>query len=277
MQTRRILKRIHFSGTAWFLLSAAFLLILALRQAGATWWLIFSLSGYSAVLLFFIISIYLFAVFRGVVRSQKIETEHPLTTAPSYMVFYGISPFLGALVGLCSTIDLSGFTPQATAVAVGSMVTTFLVWIVFDPAVGFIEMLLPASRGHRRKRLETARVLKKQQQAENQKLLAELTENDRKNKQKWANFLEANTAVLAEISTGPHSLHSRTKAHIAQIGAAAWELGGLACMNILYQMTMEVCQKKPICRLPLEQIAFSWEGVGNWHKPDLAEKIRKLS
>ena len=275
MQTRRLLKKVHFSGTAWFLLSAAFLLVLAMRQAGAAWWLIFSLSGYSAVLLFFIISIYLFAVFRGVVRSQKIETEHPLSTATSYMILYGISPFLGAFVGFFGALDLPRFTQQASAVAVGSMITTFLVWIVFDPAIGFIEMLLPASRVHRKERLEKARIQRRQQQDENEQLLAQLFETDRKNQKEWAPFLRTNTAFLAELAAKCDASLRSCSGRIAQIGANAYKLGGIACMNLLYQMTIEACQKEPSQYAVIDQIAFCWDGIGTWHRPDLAEKLRK--
>ncbi len=80
MVRKRIFKLIHFASTAWFVVCAAFLITLAMRQVGAAWWLIFSLSGYSAVLTFVLVSIYLFAVYRGVVRS-RIEQEYPLTSS----------------------------------------------------------------------------------------------------------------------------------------------------------------------------------------------------
>ena len=75
MTKQRLLKVIHLLSTIWFILCTGYLLILALRQAGVHWWVIFSLSGHSAVLVFTLLSLYLFAFFRGTSRSQLIETE----------------------------------------------------------------------------------------------------------------------------------------------------------------------------------------------------------
>ncbi|MHC4360957.1 MAG: hypothetical protein ACYSTN_09260 [Planctomycetota bacterium] len=65
MNRRKLLKFVHFAGTAWLMLSAAYVLILAMRQAGQSWWFIISISGYSALLAMSFISLYLFAFFRG--------------------------------------------------------------------------------------------------------------------------------------------------------------------------------------------------------------------
>jgi len=46
MSTRRVLKLLHFCGTVWFMVAAAYVFALALREAGVEWWLIFSLSGH---------------------------------------------------------------------------------------------------------------------------------------------------------------------------------------------------------------------------------------
>ena len=100
-------KMLHFSSTAWFMLCVGYILVLALRQAGFNWWVIFSLSGYSAVLVFLLISLYLFAIYRGIDRSQKIEKEHPLTSTSYYKVFYDISPLLGIVAGALGVIGAS--------------------------------------------------------------------------------------------------------------------------------------------------------------------------
>ncbi len=107
MPSTRTLKIVHIASTAWFLLSCVFLAIIALRQAGMQWWLIFSLSGYSGGLIFFLILVYSFAIYRGVARSQKIVIEHPLTCSTSYMTFYDISPFLGAIAAMTAFPETS--------------------------------------------------------------------------------------------------------------------------------------------------------------------------
>jgi len=88
-------KWLHFASTGWFMLCVGYILVSALRQAGVHWWVIFSLSGFSAIFVFLLIGLYLFAIFRGVDRNQKIEIEHPLTNTNYYLAFYDISPLLG--------------------------------------------------------------------------------------------------------------------------------------------------------------------------------------
>jgi hypothetical protein len=66
MSKRRALKLVHIGGMAWFVLCMGYILLSALRQAGLHWWVIFSLAGHSAVVVFLLISLYLFARFRGV-------------------------------------------------------------------------------------------------------------------------------------------------------------------------------------------------------------------
>ncbi len=93
MTEHRTLKSIHLAGTAWFILCVGYILVFALRQAGVHWWIIFSLSGHSTLLVLLLVSIYSFALFRGVGRSQTIEAEHPLTSTNYYTVFYIAIPF----------------------------------------------------------------------------------------------------------------------------------------------------------------------------------------
>ena len=92
MTRHRTLKLIHLAGRAWFLLWVGYILVFALRQAGVHWWIIFSVSGHSTLLALLMVSLYSFALFRGVGRSQTIEAEHPLTSTDYYMVFYIIAP-----------------------------------------------------------------------------------------------------------------------------------------------------------------------------------------
>ena len=93
------LKSIHVASTAWFVLSVGYILVFALRQAGFQWWIIFSLSGHSVLIAFLLVSLYSFALFKGVSRNQLIEAEHPLTSTNYYMMFYVAIPFLGGLAG----------------------------------------------------------------------------------------------------------------------------------------------------------------------------------
>ncbi|MBE3145137.1 MAG: hypothetical protein IMZ61_14645, partial [Planctomycetes bacterium] len=95
MNQRNTLKMIHLAGTIWFMVCLGYLFVLVLHQAGFNWWLIFSLSGHSALLIFLLISLYLFTIFGAGGEEQGMAVEHPLTTTGSYLAFYVSAPILG--------------------------------------------------------------------------------------------------------------------------------------------------------------------------------------
>jgi len=152
MTAKRILKRIHLVATAWFVVCVGYLLATALRQAGLQWWLVFSLSGYSTLLIFLLVSLYVFAFVRGADRNGCVELEHPLTSADCYLGFYVSAPLLGGLAAVLGAGGAWETRNFPLSVAVGTLGTTFLVWIVLDPLIGVVELLLPASRRCRAER-----------------------------------------------------------------------------------------------------------------------------
>jgi len=175
MTRRNVLKLIHLTSTAWFMLCVGYILVLALRQAGVNWWLIFSLSGHSAVLIFLMVSLYLFAIFRGVSSSQKIEVEHPLTSTMYYTAFYVATPFLGSLAGCLGMMGENRISQFLQGIALGTLGATFLVWVIVDPVMGLLEMLLsPTSRKHRAERLALAKAQREKAQEDHERLLAEV-------------------------------------------------------------------------------------------------------
>jgi len=152
MTAKRILKRIHLVATVWFILCVGYLLAMALRHAGFRWWLVFSVSGYSSLVIFLLVSLYLFAFFRGTGRGRYVEIEHPLTSADCYLGFYVSAPLLGGLAAMLGTAGISSTGRYLFSVALGTLGTTFFVWIVLDPLIGMAEMLLPRSRRYRAER-----------------------------------------------------------------------------------------------------------------------------
>lgn len=149
MAAKRILKRIHLVATAWFLVCVGYLLATTLRQAGLQWWLVFSLSGYSTLMILLLVSLYLFAFVRGAHRGLHPEIEHPLTSANCYLGFYVSAPLLGGLAAVMGAGSDWETERSLDSVALGTLGTTFFVWIVLDPLIGLVEMLLPASRRRR--------------------------------------------------------------------------------------------------------------------------------
>lgn len=266
MTSKRLHKLIHFCATGWFIACASFLLTLAMRQAGAAWWLIFSLSGYSAVLAFVLTSIYLFAVYRGVVRSRT-EQEYPLTSSIYYMTFYDICPFLGAIAGVFSVVGSGSFLQQFSMVASGSLGTTFLVWIVLDPIVGLIEMCLPTSRELRHKRIAEAKAERQRIQSESNELLKNLGDKENTSLRKWQPVLEPLALTLAKLISSNEADYRMCESHAVEIGAKAWSLGGIACMQRLHKMAIAGHVVNYNGEDAIDYISIWWDGIGTWRKP----------
>jgi hypothetical protein len=265
---RRILKLTHFASTAWFVLCTGYILVLALRQAGFRWWVIFSLSGYSALLILLLVSLYLFAVFRGIDRSQKIEIEHPLTSTTYYTMFYDTSPFLGSFAGCLGMIGASKISELASGIALGTLAATFLVWIVVDPAIGSLEKLLPASRKHRIKRLLQIKVSRQQRQQEQNALLDKILAIEEQNSQQWQQTLQLYSEKLSRLLS--NQINSEQAENEAMsIGANAWQMGGLNCMRQLYSMTIEQCKRDYQNSTAANHLSSWWDGIGTWRYPSL--------
>ncbi|NLH41076.1 MAG: hypothetical protein GX448_04480 [Planctomycetes bacterium] len=153
MTARTLLKRIHVAATIWFIVCVGCLVTIALHQAGLKWWLIFPLSGHSILMMTLLVSLYLFAFFRGVDGARYNAIEHPLTSSDCYLGFYVSTPLIGGLLALAAISDDYSLHRALLVVPMGTLGTTFFVWIVIDPLAGMIETLLPASRRHRAERL----------------------------------------------------------------------------------------------------------------------------
>lgn len=262
-------KLIHFVSALWFVLSAGFLLALTLRQAGKSWWVIVSLSGYSTVTAFLVISLYLFAIFRGVTRSQKTKTEHPLTTSVYYSVFYDISPFLGALAGSVSAIGVDKTVDYLSITATGSLWATFLVWIVLDPAAGLIEMLPQSSRGLRRKRLAELKNIREKELLENQQLLARIEAEEQKQQEHRRQILRPCAEKLAILSEGGEN----NEAEVVDIGVNAWQKGGLNYMRQLHSMVTDIWRQKYPGAAIIDYVSIWWDGIGGWQSQWLEGEV----
>ena len=270
MSRRDTLKLVHFISTALFVLSVGYIFVLALWQAGKSWGFIVSLSGYSALIVFLLISFYLVAIYRGVARSQKSEIEHPLTTTIHYSFLYDISPFLGALAGALGAIGVDKVTDYLLVVAIGSFWTTFLVWIVIDPAIGLIEMLLPSSREHRRKRLAQAKAIHEKEHLAKQRLLSQVQAEERHERELWADFLKPYADRLAALMVGSEAVDENRETEVVDIGVTAWQRGGLNCMRQLHSMGMEICKQKYRDTTVIDYISIWWDGIGSWQNSYLS-------
>jgi len=272
---RRILKLIHLAGTAWFILCVGYILAFALRRAGVNWWIIFSLSGYSALIVFLLISLYLFAIFRGAARSQTIEVEHPLTSTNYYTVLYITIPFLGGLAGCLGMIGGSAIKQFLLGVALGTLGATFLAWVIVDPVTGLLEMLLPpASRKHRAERLAQAKAEREKRQKDRERLLAEVLAKEKSERLGWQEALKPQAEKLAELLTTNRIDFKQAEREAANIGVKAWQIGGLSCMRQLRDMAMDLCKKKYQDSMIVDDyVSTWWDGIGSWRNQPIGENI----
>jgi len=268
MTPRRVLKLIHLISTVWFMVCVGCIFAVALHGAGVKWWLVFSLSGHSALAIFLLISLYLFAVFRGVGKAQQIEVEHPLTTTTSYMGFYVAAPLLGGLAGILGMVGNDSPLKFVLGVALGTLGTTFAVWVLLDPLVGLIEMTLPASRRHRAERLAQAEAQRRSRQEKRERLLTEAFAREERARQQWQDTLRPRAERLATLLACDASAFARAEQEAVDIGAEAWRLGGLGCMRQLHDLTIAI-RKERGHRETVDYISCWWDGIGDWRKPSV--------
>jgi len=270
MRHRNALKLVHLASTTWFMLCMGYILVLALRQAGIRWWVIFSLSGHSALLIFLLISLYLFAIFRGVGSSQRIEMEHPLTSTNYYMVFYILSPFLGGFAGTLGMIGEHRIGQFLLGIALGTLGTTFLVWVIVDIGAGLLEMVLPpSSRRHRAERLAQAKAQREKKQKDRERLLAELLAKEESAQRGWHEALRPHAEKLAALLATDKTDFKQAEHEAVKIGVDAWQIGGLSCMQELRNMAVAIFRQRSQSRNIVDYISIWWDGIGSWRNLSL--------
>jgi hypothetical protein len=254
----------HIASTIWFILCVGYILILAMRQAGIHWWVVFSLSGQGALIILILVSLYLFAIFRGISSSQKVQVEHPLTSTIYYAAFYVLAPFLGCLSGLLGMIGINTISQFVLGIAMGTLGTTFLVWVVVDPAIGLLELMLPASRKHRAERLAYSKTEREKKQKDRKHLLDEVLAREESNRLYWQEILKPEAEKLAGLLTADIKDLKQVEQEAVGIGVSAWQTGGLICMRELRDMAMAISKQKHQNIDIFDYISFWWDGIGNW-------------
>lgn len=295
MTARPTLRHVHLLSTVWFIACIGYLGVAVLRDVGFRWWVIFSLSGPYVLAAFLLVSLHVFVLYRGIGEAQHTEIEHPLTTTSYYMALYVAAPLLGGLAG---TLGMVGVTTSSTfllGVTLGTLGTTFVVWVIVDPVAGVLETLLPTSRRSRTERLAQAEAQHRARQEKREHLLAEAFAREERDRQQWRRNLQAQAERLAvllrEIDRTPPALGSeaarpeceaaplpaatprtsltQAEQEAVELGAQAWRLGGLACMRQLHEMTIQaVDQGRPRAEAgPCDYLSYWWDGIGAWRKP----------
>ncbi len=269
MRRKSSLKRIHVFGTAWFILCVSYILTVALRQAGVHWWVVFSLSGHGALLLFLLISLYLFAIFREISGSQKEQIEHPLTSTNYYMMFYVTVPFLGCLAGCLGMLGENTISRFLLGIAFGTLATTFSVWVIVDPVIGLLEMLLPASRRHRLCRLAELKAQQEKRKQLRELLLADVLAKEQSDRRYWQDILMPSALELADLLLTDEIDFKKAELEAIDIGVNAWQLGGLGCMQELRDIAVGICRQKRQNVPFVDFIPAWWDGIGRWRNPSV--------
>lgn len=268
MSRKRLLQLIHLASTIWFIICIVYILVLTLRQAGVPGWIVFSLSGHGLLIALILISLYLFAIFRGISSSQKVQIEHQLTSTNYYRVFYVITPLLGGFAGCLGMIGISTVGQFASGVALGTLGTTFLVWVIVDPLTGMLEMLLPSvSRRHRSQRIARAKALRQIRQESHESLLKDVFVKEEQQRQQWREVLKPKAEILAGMLADDEIDFKKIECEAVGIGVQAWQIGGLSCMSELRDMVIDLAKErnKPV----VDYIGVWWDGIGNWRQPSL--------
>lgn len=260
----------HIASTVWFILCVGYIFVLALRQAGIHWWVVFSLSGHGVLIILLLVSLYLFAIFRGISSSQKVQVEHPLTSTIYYAVFYVSAPFIGFLAGFLGMIGTNTTSQFLLGIAMGTLGTTFLVWVIVDPMIGLIEMILPASRKNRAQRLIQAKSEREKKQGDRVNLLEGIIAKEESDRLHWQEVLRPQAEKLAGLLTADTTDIKQVEREAIGIGVSAWQTGGLSCMRELRDMAIALCKQKHQNRAIVDYISFWWDGIGNWRAAPIA-------
>lgn len=267
MNRRNTLKVIHLVGTIWFVVCVGYLLVLALHQAGFNWWLIFSLSGHSALLLFLLVSLYLFAIFGATGKGQRIAAEHPLTSTGPYLIFYVSAPLLGILAGAAAMTGETKIAQFLSGIALGTLGATFLTWVIVDPLASMFEMLAPTGREHRLQRLAADKRQREELQRDRKELLGRLFAQQEQDRQRWQAILTPDAEKLTELLNTNRANFKQAEHEAMDIGVHAWQIGGLDCMRRLRDMTLELYKERYRNPTITDHISNWWDGVGSWRSP----------
>ena len=155
------------------------------------------------------------------------------------------------------------------SIALGTLTTTFLVWIAVDPAIAFVERQLPASRKHRHERLAQVKALRQKKQEERRRLLTDVLAQNEQDRSHWQEALKPQAEKLTELLITNRTDFKQAECKAVEIGANAWQIGGLSCMQELRDMAITICRQKNQSNDKVDYISVWWDGIGNWRNPSL--------
>lgn len=262
-----LLKRIHLYGIVWFLACLIFLIAIEVERIGFSRWVVFSISGYSAVLSLFLTVVYLFAIYKGVTRNSN-SIEHPLTTCLYYVFLYESAPFLGVVAGLCVVSFDRSILPALIVVSQGTLLMTVVMWIIIDTLVDFIESSLPKSAAYRKKRLAENQRIKKAQILERQQMLETVLRQEKEIQSRWTDIFKPYASEVADLLCSSPSDMEHVERRIAELGAMAWKQGEHLGMTYFHDVILDELKSRPN-QPSVDFVAQYWGGIGTWRRPSI--------
>ena len=260
-----IRRYLHMAGTAWFATCMVCVLVLSLRQANVRWMVLFPLAGPGALALLLLISIYLFAIFRGISGTHTLVAEHPITSTRYYKGFYVTTPFWGSLAGCLGTTEFRPVSEFLLTVALGSLFMTFLVWVIMDPTIGLLEtMVSPSARRALVRRRAQERHEAKARNLKRETLLQQVLSNQQQQAERLRSVLEPKAKRLAGLLAQETTESVDLERQIVELGLEAWQEGGKEGMQVLLDRALELCKGR--AAVIGDWPVLWWDGVGSWHK-----------
>ena len=261
--TQHTIRILHLVGTIWFVAALVLLTVIILYQAGFQWWLIFSLSGHSLVFILFLVSFYVFALFRGIGSTMQNMAEHPLTSTHYYMTFYTSAPLIGGLAGFISLNGPSNLMDAIQPIIMGTLITTCLVWVFIDPLFGILEVLLPPGRHYRIKRIKSQKIIRQERHQRRQQLLEQVQLKEKDNHERWQRELQEYAQELTCLLRVSPDHYEPARQRAVEIGSIVWRYGSITCMRFLHRMVFNMPENAE----QVDYITAWWDGIGTWRNP----------
>jgi len=152
----------------------------------------------------------------------------------------------------------------------GTLGITFLVWVILDPVIGLLEMLLPTSRAHRIQRQAQTRAEKEIRQRQREHVLAQVLANEDSDRRQWRELLRPQAEKLAGLLAHDDADLKQAEREAVSIGVSAWQTGGLSCMREVRDMAIALCKQMSRDKAVVDYVSFWWDGIGNWRATPLS-------
>ena len=97
--------------------------------------------------------------------------------------------------------------------------------------------------------------------------IAEAFAREEQERQRWQQHLRPSAERLAVLLKTDSPELPGAEREAVNIGASAWQLGGLSCMRQLRDMTVAIQKDSGNQAITAERLSNWWDGIGDWRRP----------